>query len=282
MKIGIIGLGLIGGSLAKTLLKHTDHTVLGMDMSRQVMQKAKLLQATHGELTEQELEQCDMLIIATWPGGAVEYVRKNAEVIKKGATVIDVCGVKRAICEPLWQIAAEHGFLFVGGHPMAGVEHSGLEYATDTMFDRASMILTPPPGTDIQTLERLKKFFLGLGFGQVVITTAEEHDQVIAYTSQLPHVVASAYVRSPLMLGHHGFSAGSFRDMSRVASVDENLWTELFQQNREPLLVELDGLIERLTQYRDALRDGDEEGLRGLLREGRERKTETEKRGKKQ
>lgn len=282
MKIGIIGLGLIGGSLAKTLLKHTDHTVLGMDMSRQVMQKAKLLQATHGELTEDNLGQCDMLIIATWPGGAVEYVRKNAEVIKKGATVIDVCGVKRAICEPLWQIAEEHGFLFVGGHPMAGVEHSGLEYATDTMFDRASMILTPPPGTDIQTLERLKKFFMGLGFGQVVITTAEEHDQVIAYTSQLPHVVASAYVRSPLMLGHHGFSAGSFRDMSRVASVDENLWTELFQQNREPLLVELDGLIERLTQYRDALRDGDEEGLRGLLREGRERKAETEKRGKKQ
>lgn len=282
MKIGIIGLGLIGGSLAKTLLKHTDHTVLGMDMSLRVMQKAKLLQATHDELTEDNLGQCDMLIIATWPGGAVEYVRSHAEVIKKGATVIDVCGVKRAICEPLWQIAEEHGFLFVGGHPMAGVEHSGLEYATDTMFDRASMILTPPPGTDIQTLERLKKFFLGLGFGQVVITTAEEHDQVIAYTSQLPHVVASAYVRSPLMLGHHGFSAGSFRDMSRVASVDENLWTELFQQNREPLLRELDGLIDRLTQYRDALRDGDGEGLRGLLREGRERKTETEKRGKKQ
>lgn len=282
MKIGIIGLGLIGGSLAKTLLKHTDHTVLGMDMSLRVMQKAKLLQATHDELTEDNLGQCDMLIIATWPGGAVEYVRSHAEVIKKGATVIDVCGVKRAICEPLWQIAEEHGFLFVGGHPMAGVEHSGLEYATDTMFDRASMILTPPPCTDIQTLERLKKFFLGLGFGQVVITTAEEHDKVIAYTSQLPHVVASAYVRSPLMLGHHGFSAGSFRDMSRVASVDENLWTELFQQNREPLLRELDGLIDRLTQYRDALRDGDGEGLRGLLREGRERKAETEKRGKKQ
>lgn len=282
MKIGIIGLGLIGGSLAKTFLKHTDHTVLGMDMSLRVMQKAKLLQATHDELTEDNLGQCDMLIIATWPGGAVEYVRSHAEVIKKGATVIDVCGVKRAICEPLWQIAEEHGFLFVGGHPMAGVEHSGLEYATDTMFDRASMILTPPPGTDIQTLERLKKFFLGLGFGQVVITTAEEHDQVIAYTSQLPHVVASAYVRSPLMLGHHGFSAGSFRDMSRVASVDENLWTELFQQNREPLLRELDGLIDRLIQYRDALRDGDGEGLRGLLREGRERKAETEKRGKKQ
>lgn len=282
MKIGIIGLGLIGGSLAKTLLKHTDHTVLGMDMNLRVMQKAKLLQATHGELTEENLEQCDMLIIATWPGGAVEYVRNHAEVIKKGATVIDVCGVKRAICEPLWQIAEKHGFLFVGGHPMAGVEHSGLEYATDTMFDRASMILTPPSGTDIQTLERLKKFFLGLGFGQVVFTTAEEHDQVIAYTSQLPHVVASAYVRSPLMLGHHGFSAGSFRDMSRVAGVDENLWTELFRQNREPLLAELDGLIERLAQYRDALRDGDEEGLRGLLREGRERKAETEKRGKMQ
>lgn len=281
MKIGIIGLGLIGGSLAKTLKKRTDHTVLGMDMSQKVMQKAKLLEVTHGPLTEESIPECDMLIIATWPEGAVEYVRSHAAVIKKGATVLDVCGVKRAICEPLWDIARENDFLFVGGHPMAGVEHSGLEYATDTMFDRASMILTPPRGSDIQTLARLKKFFLDMGFGQVVITTPEEHDQVIAYTSQLPHVVASAYVRSPLMLGHHGFSAGSFRDMSRVASVDENLWTQLFQQNREPLLEELNGLIDRLTEYRDALRDGQEDTLRGLLREGRERKTQTEQRGKK-
>lgn len=280
MKIGIIGLGLIGGSLAKTLKKRTEHTVLGMDMNLQVMQKAKLLEATHGELTEESISECDMLLIATWPAGAVEYVRNHAKVIKKGATVIDVCGIKRAICEPMWEIARENGFLFVGGHPMAGVEHSGLEYATDSMFERASMILTPPAASTIQTLERLKKFFLELGFGQVVITTPEEHDQVIAYTSQLPHVVASAYVRSPLLLGHHGFSAGSFRDMSRVASADENLWTQLFQQNRNPLLKELNGLIERLTEYRDALRDGDEETLRSLLREGRERKVQTEKRRK--
>lgn len=280
MKIGVIGLGLIGGSLAKTLKKRTDHVILGMDRSRTVMQKAKLLDVTHGELTEDGISDCDMLLIATWPQGAVEYVRSHANGIRKGATVIDVCGVKRAICEPLWKIAKENGFLFVGGHPMAGVERSGLEYATDTMFDRASMILTPPRDSTIQTLAKLKAFFLELGFGRVVITTPEEHDQVIAYTSQLPHVVASAYVRSPLMLGHHGFSAGSFRDMSRVASVDENLWTQLFLQNREPLLEELDGLIARLTEYRDALRDGQEDALRGLLREGRERKTQTEQRGK--
>lgn len=280
MNIAIIGLGLIGGSLAKTIKKHMpQHTVLGYDTNEQTMFKARLLDAIDTELTDERLSICDMVIVATWPKAAVEYVKTHAAQIKKGAVVTDVCGVKAAVCEPLWQTAQEHGFLFVGGHPMAGMEYSGFDHASATLFQNASMILTPPRGTDIQTLEKLKHFWRELGFARVVITTPENHDKVIAYTSQLAHVASSAYIRSPFAMEHHGFSAGSFRDMTRVARLDENMWTELFELNREPLLAELNHLIQHLTQYRDALEEQNNEVLRALLREGRERKEIADRKG---
>lgn len=280
MNIAIIGLGLIGGSLAKTIKKHMpQHTVLGYDTNEQTMFKAKLLDAIDAELTDERLAICDMVIVATWPKAAVDYVTRHAGLIKKGAVVTDVCGVKAAVCEPLWKLAQENGFLFVGGHPMAGMEYSGFDHATATLFHNASMILTPPRGTDIQTLEQLKHFWRELGFARVVITTPENHDKVIAYTSQLAHVTSSAYIRSPFAMEHHGFSAGSFRDMTRVARLDENMWTELFDLNREPLLAELNHLIQHLTQYRDALENQDNETLRALLREGRERKEIADRKG---
>ncbi|MDD3336651.1 MAG: prephenate dehydrogenase [Eubacteriales bacterium] len=279
MNIAVVGLGLIGGSLAKTLKKNSPHTVLGIDRSEQVMYKAKLLDAIDGELTDERLKICDMVLIATWPKSAVEYVQEHAAAFKAGTVVMDVCGVKRAVCEPIWKIAKEHDFLFVGGHPMAGIEYSGFDYATSTLFENASMILTPPSGTDIQTLDFLKHFWRELGFGRVVMTTPENHDRVIAYTSQLAHVVSSAYIRSPFALEHHGFSAGSFRDMTRVARLDENMWTELFEENKEPLLQELDCLIDHLCEYRDALRSDDTETMRRLLKEGKERKEQADKKG---
>lgn len=273
MNIAIIGLGLIGGSMAKTIHKlMPQHTILGMDTNPQVIFKAKLLEAIDTELTPERLAICDMIFVATWPRAAVEYVRENAARIRPDATVIDLCGVKRAVCEPLFEVAKEHGFLFVGGHPMAGMEYSGFDHATASLFHDASMILTPPAGTEIQVLAELKHFFRELGFARVVLTTPEEHDRVIGYTSQLAHVVSSAYVKSPEAMEHHGFSAGSFRDMTRVARLSPQMWAELFLLNREPLLGELDALIAHLNEYRQVLESGDEERLRTLLREGTERK----------
>lgn len=280
MNIAIIGLGLIGGSMAKTLKKQMpQHTVLGMDTDPQVMFKAKLLEAIDGELTPERLSICDLVLVATWPKAAVQYVQEHAHLIRTGATVIDLCGVKRAVCEPLFALAQEKGFLFVGGHPMAGMEYSGFSHASSTLFQNASMILTPPPATSIQTLVELKHFFHELGFGQVVMTTPEEHDRVIGYTSQLAHIVSSAYVKSPEAMEHHGFSAGSFRDMTRVARLSPDMWTELFLLNRDPLLHELEALIEHLNEYRDTLEKGDAENLRRLLREGTERKEIVDRKG---
>ena len=217
MDIGVVGLGLIGGSMAKTIRRNTPHTVLGTDADPQVMYKARLLEAIDGDLTDERLAICDIVFIATWPRAAVTYVQEHAAAFKKGAWVIDLCGVKRAVCGPLFETARENGFTFIGGHPMAGIEYWGFDHATATLFDNASMILTPPPGTDIRTLSDLKHFFRGLGFGRVVMTTPEEHDRLIGYTSQLAHVVSSAYVKSPEAMKHPGFSAGSFKDMTRVA-----------------------------------------------------------------
>ena len=272
MNIAIIGLGLIGGSIARCLKKNTPHTVLGMDIDPQVIYKARLLDAIDNELTDERLGICDMVILATWPRAAVEYVQTHADLLKPGAMVMDVCGVKQAVCQPLWALAQEKGFRFVGGHPMAGIEYSGFSHSKADLFQNASMILVPPKGMDIQTVANLKHFWHELGFARVVITTAENHDRMIAYTSQLAHVLSSAYVQSPTALEHFGFSAGSFKDLSRVARLNEDMWTELFFENQGPLLHEVDTLIDNLTRYRDALRDGDTQTMHDLLKEGRIRK----------
>jgi prephenate dehydrogenase len=272
MEIAIVGLGLIGGSVAKAVKKNTAHTVLGYDTDEQVMYKARLLDAIDAELTPERLSICDWLIVATRPEAAVAYVRENAARLKKGAVVMDVCGVKRCVCEPLWKLAEENGFTFVGGHPMAGREVSGFDHAGAELFRDASMILTPPRGADMALLEKLKKFWCSLGFGGVTVTTPENHDRVIAYTSQLAHVVSSAYIKSPTALDHIGFSAGSYKDLTRVARLDADMWTELFLENKDNLLTELDGLIERLTAYRKALAANDTADLRTLLAAGREQK----------
>jgi len=280
MNIAVIGLGLIGGSMAKTIKKYMpQHIVLGSDINPQVIMKAKLLEAIDAELTPERLAICDMVFVATWPRIAIDYVRENAHLIRKGATVIDLCGVKRAVCEPLFQVAEENGFLFVGGHPMAGIEYAGFDHATAALFQNASMILTPPHGVSIQVLAELKYFFRELGFGKVVMTTPEDHDRVIAYTSQLAHVVSSAYVKSPEAMEHHGFSAGSFKDMTRVARLSPQMWTELFMDNREPLLSELDALIAHLNEYREALVNADAAAMKQLLQEGTERKEIVDRKG---
>lgn len=277
MNIGVVGLGLIGGSLAKCIKKYTPHTVLGMDVDPQVMHQARLRNAVDGILTAEQLALCDMVLVATWPQDAVAFVKQHD--FAPGTVVMDVCGVKQAVCQPLWKLAAEKGFLFVGGHPMAGMEYSGFSHASAALFQNASMIVVPPPGLDMDLLVQIKQFWLSLGFDRVVITTPEQHDRVIALTSQLAHVVSSACVKSPTAGSYAGFSAGSFRDMTRVARLNEEMWTELFLANRTPLLQEMDILLEAIQAYREALAAEDGEALRVLLREGRERKEALDREG---
>lgn len=268
--IGVVGLGLIGGSIAKALKKHTPHTVLGYDIDDAVMKKAILTGACDGVLTD--VSALDILIVALYPAATVEYVKNVADKVKKSAIVIDSDGVKGYVCKELFHVARENGFTFIGGHPMAGMEFSGFDYSKDALFNNASMILVPDTNVKITVLEEVKTLFLALGFTRIQISTAQEHDKMIALTSQLAHILSSAYVKSPSAINHKGFSAGSFQDMTRVARLNEKMWTELFFENKENLLTEIDGLIERLKEYKTALYEDDEKTMFTLLKEGRERK----------
>lgn len=279
MKIGIIGLGLIGGSLAKTLRARTAHTLYGYDLKKEVAEDAVHTGVLDAVLTEKELAQCDMIAVALFPGAIIEWLQANAARIAKNAVVFDCGGIKTAVCEAGFVLAAQHGFVFFGGHPMAGTERSGWTAARSGLFDNASMLLVrPAPGgavdeTRISAADALlEKFFLSLGFGRVVRTTAAEHDSTIAYTSQLAHVVSSAYIKSPTARNYVGFSAGSFKDMTRVAFLNENMWTELFLDNAAPLVGEIDFLIERLAEYRKAIAGGDGARLKELLADGKQLK----------
>lgn len=272
MKIGIVGLGLIGGSVAKAIKQNTEHEVFGTDLEESVILKAQLLEAIDGKLTDDILGDCDYIILALYPGATIKYMKTHGSEFKQGAVVIDCCGVKEAVCSEIYPVSAKHGFSYVGGHPMAGIEFSGFENSQKNLFKHASMILTPQTDMTIQEMDRLKKFWLSLGFNHVQLSTPEEHDRIIAFTSQLAHVISSAYVKSPTSLKHRGFSAGSYKDLSRVAKLNETMWTELFLLNRENLTTEIDGMIKRLEQYRDAVKEGNEKDLWDLLHEGTERK----------
>ena len=356
---GVIGMGLMGGSLCKALGER-GHRILGKDTDEHV-QKYALLTGTVGEeLTDEKVAECDYLFLAVYPGAAVETLRRLAPLIRPETVVCDLCGVKRAVCEPCFEIAKEHDFTFIGGHPMAGKQFSGIKYADGAMFQNATMILVPReqedlflavyPGAAVETLRqlapliredavvcdlcgvkravcgpcfetageygftfigghpmagkqfsgikyadgamfqnatmtlvpreqedlflvsRLRELLRGAGFRSVTLTSAEKHDEMIAFTSQLAHVVSNAYIKSPTAADHLSFSAGSYRDLTRVAKLNEAMWTELFLDNAEHLEFELDCLIRSLQEYRDAIAAGDAQTLCRLLKEGRERK----------
>ena len=272
MIVGIVGLGLIGGSMAKSIKNRTAHTVYGADLNAETMTMARMCGAIDAPLTAENLPECDLVLVAIRPGAAVEWVRQNAAYISKSAILVDLCGVKRTVVEAITPIAAEHGFAYIGGHPMAGRERGGFTAATDDLYVGASMILTPDARTDMQLLETLKAFFLDIGFAGLTFSTPAEHDRIIAFTSQLAHITSSAYVKSPEAQKRRGFSAGSFQDMTRVARLDEDMWTELFLDDADYLTSELEVLVGHLTEYLDALKARDAQRLRALLKEGRELK----------
>ena len=272
MNIGVVGLGLIGGSIAKSAKKNTNFKVYGYDINEAVVKKAIQEKSIDGELTEKRLATCDYIFIPLYPEAVVEYVEKNASVFKEGAVVIDCAGVKRSVCDKCFKIAENFNFVFVGGHPMAGTQYSGFENSKDTMFYNAPFVLTPKENEDILILANAREIIMQLGFGRVSVMTPQKHDKLIAFTSQLAHVVSNAFVKSPSAIERKGISAGSYKDLTRVAYLNENMWTELFLYNKDNLIFELDNIINELKKYSDAMKKDDPETLRQLLKEGREAK----------
>ena len=273
MTVGIVGLGLIGGSFAKAYSK-AGETVLAKDIDKSVMDFAMLSGAVSGELTTENIKDCDLVLICTYPGAALDYMEKNGPFIGKKPIVIDCCGTKKVIVDKGMETAKRYGFTYVGGHPMAGTQYSGFKYAIENLYKGAPMVIVPPRYDDIVLLDNIKKLLEPAGFSRFTVTTAEEHDMMIAYTSQLAHIVSNAYIKSPTVRSHKGFSAGSYKDMTRVAWLNPEMWTELFFDNKDDLLKELNIFIDSLNEYKKALENDDKEEMRRLLKEGREIKAE--------
>lgn len=275
MTVGIVGLGLIGGSFAKAY-HQAGHRVLALEKDPSVLDFAILSGAVQGALTPEEIPQCDLILIAIYPAAAVDFLRENAGRFGNKPLVMDCCGVKREVCEAAFPLAREHGFTFVGGHPMAGTHNSGFKYATADLFRRAPMVLVPDSFHDIQLLSRAKALLEPAGFARFSVTTAQEHDKMIAFTSQLAHVVSNAYIKSPTAKLHRGFSAGSYKDMTRVAWLNPTMWAELFLEDKDFLLEELDTLMASLAQYREAIAAEDLPRLTALLEDGKRCKEEVD------
>ena len=275
MTVGIVGLGLIGGSFAKAY-HAAGHQVLAFDTDQSVYDFAVLSGAVNGPLTDETLPECDLILIAVYPGAAMEYLKQHGAHIGKKPIVIDCCGTKRVVCTACFPLAKQFGFTYLGGHPMAGTHNSGFKYAAATMFHNAPMVLVPANHNDIELLSRVKELLAPAGFSRFSVTTAEQHDEMIAFTSQLAHVVSNAYIKSPTAGLHKGFSAGSYKDMTRVAWLAPKMWAELFLENKDFLMTELNTLIDNLRQYQDAMEHDDLPGLIQLLDDGRKRKEEVD------
>jgi prephenate dehydrogenase len=272
MQILIVGLGLIGGSMALALKDFEGCHRVGGARSRATAEKALAMGAVDRVSFQpaDELPQSDLVILCQDPEGIIDFLCRNRERFKPGSLVIDVGGVKGAIMEAARCLPPEVDF--IGCHPMAGKEVSGIDNAEAGLFRNTHFIITPSPRSTPEHLALLERLAAHCRFRDVVRTSAQHHDATIAYTSQLMHVIALSVCDSPDLFACQGYEGGSFRDCTRVAALDVNLWRQLFTLNAPALTQVVSQLEERLRAYREALERGDMEGLTAMLRHSSDRK----------
>ena len=275
MTVGILGLGLIGGSLARAYAM-AGHTVLAAEKDESMLSFAQLAGAVDAPLTDENIGSCQLILLAIYPEGSASWLEEHAPYVSRDALVIDCCGVKQRICSRCFPLAQKYGFTFVGGHPMAGTHFSGFKYSRANLFVDAPMVLVPPRFDDMDLLDHCKTMLEPCHFGFFSVTTAAEHDRMIAFTSQMPHILSNAYIKSPTALSHKGFSAGSYKDLTRVAWLNPQMWAELCLENKDNTLFELDTYIQSLNAYKTALENNDLDTLIALLDEGKRRKEEVD------
>ena len=277
MNVAIIGLGLIGASFGKSLIKNGEHKVFGYDLNPDVLLKAELVKAIDEPISDENIKDVDLLIVSVYPRAFKSVAEEYLKKMKDGSVLMDFCGIKRGIEEDMKELSLKYpNVSFIGAHPMAGREFSGIDRSLSTLFEKATCVVVPVKA-DLFVLEKIRDLFLSVGFSEAVFSTAYRHDEIIAFTSQLCHIVSNAFIKSPMASSHFGFSAGSYKDLTRVARLNPSMWTELMMDNRDLLKNELNGLIERLIEYSKALESGDEDRLYELLREGSELKISIDK-----
>ncbi len=258
----VVGLGIIGGSICAALTK-AGYIVDGSDLQRESLHYA--LEKGYIAAEAKSLSAYDVVFLAVPPKAAIALLQ-TAE-FKDGAIVADICGVKEEVEKAVY--SQPRGYRYVGLHPMAGKETSGISSASSELFRMANLVVTLAEQTDGDALKEIKEYAKAMRFGKIVECSAKEHDRKIALTSQLAHLVSNGYVKSGQVKNCDGFTGGSFQDMTRIAGVDEQTWTQLYMYNRTYILEELDGLIAHLSEYKKAIEAQDEKGLAEALKEGR-------------
>ncbi len=276
MNIAVVGMGLMGASLAKAVLKYTPHKIFACDINGDTLRAAKESGACSEILSDDNSGDVDIIVFALRPRAAIAEMRKLCPKLKDGALVFDLCGNKRILADEMYALKRRFGALrFCGAHPMAGKERGGIANSDAELFRDCFVVLTPIDG-DIASAKEVENLFLRIGARGAKFATPKEHDEMIAYTSQLAHVLSNCYVQNPLALKHKGFSAGSFQDLTRVARLDPEMWTELFSENSDNLSSCIEDLIKRLSEFKDLLESGDNDAMKKSLEYGVECKARTE------
>lgn len=278
LRIAVVGLGLIGGSFCRAISEKTPHICCGWDLNEEVCKEA-LDSGAVKEIFDPEGDYSvfDLVLVCLHPKQTISFILDHADRFGTDTLVADSCGVKMSIMDAVLPVLQEKGVPFIGAHPMAGREYSGFSYSLAELYEDASFIMTPPADAKEADVALLSELMTDIGFGRIVITDPEKHDATIAFTSQIAHVLSNAYVKSPTLQNESGFSAGSFQDLSRVARLNEHMWTDLFMMNRPALQFELRVLIEHLQEYADALEREDDSTLRALLKNGSDLKKWSDK-----
>ena len=275
--VGVVGLGLIGASFCKAFKERDDEaSVYGWNRTESTAQMAKMQGIIDDFLTDDNLGKCDLVILSLYPEATVKWMEDHKSHFNKNGIVVDACGTKEYVCKEGFRIAEENGFTFVGCHPMAGLQYSGMSYSKADLYVGAPMVVVPPVFDDIELLSRVKDMFSPCGFGSFHVAHADEHDKMIAFTSQMPHIISNAYIKSPSSRKHQGFSAGSYKDLTRVAWLNPTMWTQLFLENKDNLIFEIEYLQNELEKYKKALIEEDDKTLCELLDEGRRIKEEVD------
>lgn len=270
-QIAVVGLGLIGGSLAMALRGFEDYEIVGVDVNEDTLAYAEAHGAGDTVTADSGvIAGADVVFLCLHPDGILNFLKTHRNDFRPGALVTDVCGVKTAVMEAAE--ALPPGVDFIGCHPMAGKEHSGITHADADLFRGAHFILTPRPGSTPEHVARMERMAAHMGFRDVVRTTPEAHDAMIAYTSQVMHVLAVAVCDDPSLFACRGFEGGSFRDCTRVAALDVDLWTQLFSLNAPALTKVIRNLEDNLKAYREVLERGDRAALAEKLAYSSDRK----------
>lgn len=272
MNITIVGLGLIGGSYAMALKELGVHNVWGVDINQETLLKAENMNIIDKGYDDPKvpLEKSDIVVMCVYPQMVEKFIAENLEYFKNNAIITDTSGTKENIINSIKQNIRED-LDFIGGHPMAGAEYRGIEMANKDIFKDATYILTPIESNRLENVSLLQDMIYGMGFKQICELTPSKHDEIMAYTSQLPHILSVALI-DKLENDTHNYVAGSFIDCTRVARINGDLWADLFIDNKDNIVKQIDNIQDKLNQIKDLIEHSDKEALSKVLDEARVKK----------